>query len=32
MKTRVITSLIGIPILFLALYFYNYFVFNIIKR
>ena len=30
MKTRVITSLIGIPILFLALYFYNYFVFNII--
>ena len=30
MKTRVITSLVGIPILFLALYFYNHFVFNII--
>lgn len=30
MKTRVLTSLVGIPILFLALYFYNHFVFNII--
>ena len=30
MKTRIITSLIGIPIQFLALYFYDTFVFNII--
>lgn len=30
MKTRVITSLVGIPILFLALYFYNTFFFNLI--
>lgn len=30
MKTRIITSLVGIPILFAALYFYNTFFFNII--
>lgn len=32
MKTRVITSLVSIPILFLALYFYNAFFFNLIVR
>ena len=30
MKTRIITSLVGIPILFLALYFYQTFFFNIL--
>ena len=30
MKTRIITSLVGIPLLLLALYFYNTFFFNVV--